>query len=94
MEVRTVMKELAPLIWIVALLVPAWWWLNSLVQALKVPDSQWREADQSKGLYVALMIVLGLIGTILYASIARPALREAGWARIRAEEERERNRSV
>jgi len=43
-----------------------------------VPDSNWAAADQNKLLYVLLMIFLGVIGTIVYVVVARPALRRAG----------------
>ena len=54
------------------------WWLMCLIQALKVSDSTWAAADQNKLVYVLLMIFLGIIGTIVYAVVARPALRRAG----------------
>ena len=53
-------------------------WLAVLVQALRIPDSTWEAADQSKLVYVLLMVLLGLLGTVLYALVARPALRRAG----------------
>lgn len=53
-------------------------WLGLLVQALRIPDSQWEKADQSKLVYVLLMAVLGLLGSIVYLLVARPALRRAG----------------
>lgn len=54
------------------------WWIWCLIQALRIPDSAWATADQNKLLYVVLMIFLGVIGTIAYAVVARPALRNAG----------------
>jgi hypothetical protein len=51
------------------------WWLVMLVQALRTPDSVWAAADQSKILYVLLMIFLGWLGALLYVVIARPKLR-------------------
>jgi len=51
------------------------WWLVMLVQALRTPDSVWAAADQSKILYVLLMIFLGWLGALLYVVIARPRLR-------------------
>lgn len=54
------------------------WWLWCLIQALRIPDSAWAAADQNKLLYVVLMIFLGVIGTIAYAAVARPALRSSG----------------
>ena len=53
-------------------------WLAVLVQALRIPDSTWEAADQSKLVYVLLMVLLGLLGTLLYWLVARPALRRAG----------------
>jgi hypothetical protein len=50
------------------------WWLLVLVQALRVPDNVWTGAGQSKILWVLLMVFLGVLGTILYVLIARPAL--------------------
>lgn len=70
-----------PLFLVVFVLIPLplfVWWLWCLIQALKVPDSAWAAADQNKLLYVVLMIFLGVIGTIAYAVVARPALRRAG----------------
>lgn len=59
-------------------LIPFVWWLLCLIQAVKVPDSQWAAADQNKIVYVLLMVLLGLIGTIIYVIVARPALRRVG----------------
>jgi hypothetical protein len=50
-------------------------WLVGLVEALRTPDGQWEVAGQSKLLYVLLMVFLGLLGTLLYVLIARPALK-------------------
>lgn len=55
-------------------------WLAVLVQALRIPESTWEAADQSKLVYVLLMVLLGLLGTLLYWLVARPALRRAGAA--------------
>ena len=51
------------------------WWLACLIQAMSTPDSVWTAADQSKLLYVLLMIFLGVIGTIVYVLVARPPLK-------------------
>lgn len=53
-------------------------WVAVLVQALRIPESTWQAADQSKLVYVLLMVLLGLLGTVLYWLVARPALRRAG----------------
>ena len=50
------------------------WWLLVLIQALRVPDHDWAAAGQSKILWVLVMVLLGILGTILYVLIARPAL--------------------
>ena len=50
-------------------------WLVGLIDALRTPDGKWEVAGQSKILYVLLMVFLGLLGTLLYALIARPALK-------------------
>lgn len=50
------------------------WWLLVLIQALRVPDHDWEAAGQSKILWVLVMVLLGVLGTILYVLIARPAL--------------------
>ena len=53
------------------------WWLLMLIDALKIPGTTWDAAGQSQILYVVLMAVLGVIGTILYVFVARPKLRQA-----------------
>lgn len=53
------------------------WWLVMLVDALRIPGATWQAVGQSQVLYVVLMAVLGVIGTILYVFIARPKLRQA-----------------
>ena len=50
------------------------WWIVVLVQALRVPESDWVAAGQSKILWVLVVVLLGVLGTILYVLIARPAL--------------------
>lgn len=53
------------------------WWLVVLIEALKTPSSQWSAAGQNQILWVVLMVLLGLLGTILYVLVARPPLRTA-----------------
>jgi len=50
-------------------------WLVFLIDALRRPEGEWQAAEQSQVVFVLLMIFLGLFGTLLYAFIARPALR-------------------
>jgi hypothetical protein len=63
------------LVFFVLMLAVFVWWLLMLVDALKMSDSTWAVAGESKLLYVLLMVFLGVIGTILYVAIARPKLR-------------------
>lgn len=67
----------APLVFVIFALVSLAlfvWWLLVLIQALRVPDQVWTGAGQSKILWVLIMVLLGVLGTILYVLIARPAL--------------------
>lgn len=50
------------------------WWVICLIQALAYTDAEWVAAGQSKLLFVLLMIFVGIIGTIAYVVVARPAL--------------------
>ena len=50
-------------------------WIWSLVDALRFDDRRWEAAGQSKLLWVILIAVLGLLGSILYAVMARPSLK-------------------
>lgn len=52
-------------------------WVWSLVDALRIDDRRWAAAGQSKVLWVLLIVLLGLLGSILYALMARPALGRA-----------------
>lgn len=54
------------------------WWLVMLIEALRFPDAQWAAAGQNKVVQVVLMVVLGVVGTIIYALTARPDLRRVG----------------
>jgi hypothetical protein len=49
-------------------------WLWSLVDALRISDQRWSTAGQSKLLWVLLIVVLGVVGSVLYVAIPRPAL--------------------
>lgn len=59
------------------------WWLLMLVDALRVPQHVWKAAGQSQLVYVLLMVVVGVLGTIVYVAIARPQLRDAGAPHLR-----------
>ena len=42
------------------------WWLVRLIEVCSLPESTWRAADQSRLVYVLLMIFLGLLGTLIW----------------------------
>jgi hypothetical protein len=50
-------------------------WFGALIEALRAPDWLWKRAGQNKGLYVALIVFLVLLGSVLYILIARRSLR-------------------
>lgn len=54
------------------------WWLYVLIEAVRTPASQWAAADQSQVVHVLLMVFLGIVGTVLYLTIARPRMRSVG----------------
>lgn len=54
------------------------WWVLVLVEAVKVPDPAWAAAGQNKLLYVLLMVFLGVLGSLIYVLVARPALKAVG----------------
>ena len=54
------------------------WWILMLIEALRIPSSRWDAAGQSQILYVVMMLLLGVIGTILYVLIPRKVLPRPG----------------
>lgn len=52
-------------------------WLLCLIEALKIPDPTWQAVGQSKTLFALLMVFLGVLGSLLYMAIPRPALKAA-----------------
>lgn len=54
-----------------------------LVDALRVPQHVWKAAGQNQLIYVLLMVVVGVLGTIVYVAIARPQLRDGGAPNLR-----------
>jgi hypothetical protein len=61
--------SLAPLVLVVGL--PVW----GLVDALRTPDERWQEVRHTRALWILLMLALPVLGTVLYALVARPRLR-------------------
>lgn len=55
-------------------LVMAAIWIWSLVDALRISDQRWVTAGQNKVLWVILIVLLGVLGSLLYVAIPRPAL--------------------
>lgn len=49
-------------------------WIWSLVDALRITDQRWEAAGQNKLMWVVLIAVLGLLGSLLYVVMARPSL--------------------
>lgn len=56
------------------------WWLLMLVESLRIPGHAWQGAGHNQILYVVLMVLLGVIGTILYVLIPRKELPRPGAA--------------
>ncbi len=61
------------LLTVVGGLVVLWVWM--LIEALKTPAATWEAAGQNQLIYILLMIFLGIIDTVAYYFVARPALR-------------------
>jgi uncharacterized RDD family membrane protein YckC len=59
---------------IVLFLLAAAIWIWSLVDALRIPDQRWTGAGENKILWVILIVVLGLLGSLLYALMPRKKL--------------------
>jgi hypothetical protein len=59
---------------IVLLLVATATWIWSLVDALRIPDQRWAAAGENKVLWVVLIVVLGLLGSLLYVLMPRKKL--------------------
>lgn len=60
-------------------------WIWCIVDAARRPDAEWSAAGQSKGLWLAIIIGVGVlgcgsfgwVGSLLYVLIPLPALRSA-----------------
>jgi hypothetical protein len=62
---------------IVLFLVAAAIWIWSLVDALRISDQRWAAAGENKILWVVLIFVLGLLGSLLYVLMPRKKLGSA-----------------
>ncbi|GAA1090770.1 hypothetical protein GCM10009668_01750 [Nocardioides dubius] len=52
-------------------------WLVLLIEAVRTPTGVWQAAGQNQVVHILLMVVLGALGTLIYALTARPQLRSA-----------------
>jgi uncharacterized RDD family membrane protein YckC len=59
---------------LVLALVAAAIWIWSVVDALRITDQRWAAAGENKVLWVILIIVLGLVGSLLYVVMPRKKL--------------------
>lgn len=57
-------------------LVGGIFWLWMLIDALRRPAAEWEAAGQNQIIHVVVIVVLGFIGAIVYALVARPRLLE------------------
>ena len=60
---------------IVFALVVMWWW--SFIDALVKPTSAWTKVDKSRGAWVVLLLVFGVITSFIYFVSVRPKLKAA-----------------
>lgn len=58
------------LIWLVAIAV----WVYGLVDAARRPDSEYQAVGSSKVLWIVLIVVLGVIGSLIYLLAIRPKM--------------------
>lgn len=52
---------------------PVW----GIIDAVRLPSDAWKRAGQSKPAFIAMMALLGVPGTVVYAMVARPKVKEA-----------------
>lgn len=50
-------------------------WVWMLIEALKTTAATWEAVGQNQLIYILFMIILGIIGTVAYYFVARPAFR-------------------
>ncbi|MCL8026752.1 hypothetical protein [Nocardioides bruguierae] len=58
----------------VLVILPLALWVLSLVDAAGRPSALWAATGQAKGMSIALMLVLGLVGVAFYWFVTRPRL--------------------
>jgi hypothetical protein len=57
------------------ILVVMWWW--SFIDALIRPVSAWQKIDRSRGAWVVLLLVFGILASFFYLFSIRPKLNAA-----------------
>jgi preprotein translocase subunit YajC len=60
---------------ILVVLVVMWWW--SFIDALVKPSSAWTKIDRSRGAWVVLLLVFGILASFPYLFSIRPKLNAA-----------------
>lgn len=58
------------------LVLPFILWVYVLVDALKLPSSNWDVAGENRTLWIVLIVVLGLLGALLYWLLPRPKVKD------------------
>jgi hypothetical protein len=56
-------------------------WVWTLVDAVRRSDDEFAVVGQNKLMWVLLIVLAGIIGSILYVAIARPKFGPPGYAR-------------
>jgi hypothetical protein len=56
-------------------------WVWTLVDVVRRRDDEFTGIGQSKLIWILLIVLAGIIGSILYVAIARPKFGPAGYAR-------------
>jgi len=56
---------------LLAVALPIW----GVVDALQTPPARWQEARHNRLAWIALIVLLPVLGSVLYALVVRPRLR-------------------
>jgi Phospholipase_D-nuclease N-terminal len=72
----TFLVPVGSLVGIAVIVVGAALWLWSLVDALRTNGQTWNAAGQNKLVWVVVIILLTLLGSVLYVAVAKRALKK------------------
>ena len=61
-------------------------WVWALIDALRINDQTWAAAGQSKLVWVVVIILLSVLGSILYIAVAKRAIKKVSLSRAAAVE--------